>query len=40
MKTDNIPNRRTIGRISKDTKGPAGFHMEALGLWTKPDLLG
>ena len=36
----NRAGRRLIGRISKDTKGPAGYHMEAQGLWTKPELEG
>ncbi len=40
MKQDKHPRRRTVGRISKDTKGSAGLHMEVQGLWTKPDLNG
>jgi hypothetical protein len=32
--------RRGLGSVSKDTKGSAGFHMEAQGLWTRPDLNG
>jgi hypothetical protein len=30
--------RRLLGRVSSDTKGPPGFHMEASGLWNKLEL--
>ena len=32
--------RRVLGRVSNDTKGPPGFHMEASGLWNKEGLSG
>ena len=30
--------RQLLGRVSSDTKGPPGFHMEASGLWNKEGL--
>lgn len=30
--------RRPLGRVSSDTKGPPGFHMEGSGLWNKLEL--
>lgn len=35
MKPDQ---RRPLGRVSRDTKGPPGTHMEVSGLWDKPGL--
>ena len=29
------PARRPLGRVSIDTKGPPGAHMEVSGLWDK-----
>ena len=40
MTNDKLVRRRVVGRISKDTEGSAGSHMEVQGLWTKPDLNG
>ena len=40
MKHKELPCRRPIGRVSSDTKGPPGVHMEASGLWDKPGLTG
>ncbi len=40
MTRDKHTRRRTVGRISRDTKGSVGPHMEVQGLWTKPDLNG
>jgi hypothetical protein len=30
--------RQLLGRVSTDTKGPPGFHMEASGLWNREGL--
>ena len=30
--------RKLLGRVSTETKGPAGFHMEVSGLWNKEGL--
>jgi hypothetical protein len=30
--------RRLLGRVSTDTKGPPGSHMEPFGLWDKLSL--
>lgn len=30
--------RRQLGRVSTDTKGPPGFHMEFSGQWNKLEL--
>jgi hypothetical protein len=30
--------RRSIGRVSTDTKGPPGLYMERSGLWDKTGL--
>jgi hypothetical protein len=30
--------RQLLGRVSTETKGPPGFHMEASGLWNKEGL--
>lgn len=30
--------RRVLARVSRETKGPPGVHMEASGLWDKPGL--
>ena len=38
MKREKTSHRRTIGRVSTDTKGPPGFHMEVSGLWNKLEL--
>lgn len=39
MKREHKPvGRHEIGRISTETKGPPGFHMEASGLWNKEGL--
>lgn len=32
------PRRRVLARVSSETKGPPGVHMEASGLWDKPGL--
>lgn len=32
--------RRVLARVSTETKGPPGTHMEASGLWDKPGLTG
>ena len=40
MACEKALRRRTVGRISKDTRGSAGLHMEVQGLWIKPDLNG
>lgn len=34
----NAEKRHQLGRVSRDTKGPPGTHMEASGLWDKPGL--
>ncbi|HEY1145849.1 MAG TPA: hypothetical protein VGE84_05870 [Allosphingosinicella sp.] len=33
-------SRLPLGRISRDTRGPPGAHMEVSGLWDKPGLSG
>ena len=39
MKVASKSNRRLVlGRVSTDTKGPPGLHMEASGLWAKEGL--
>lgn len=30
--------RRELGRVSRDTKGPLGFHLEGAGLYRKLEL--
>lgn len=30
--------KRELGRVSRDTKGPPGFHMEFSGQWNKLEL--
>ena len=37
-KARHIERRQIIGRVSRDTKGPPGFQMDATGLWNKADL--
>ena len=32
------PKRRSLGRISADTKGAGGPDLEMIGLWHKPGL--
>jgi hypothetical protein len=27
------PSRRVLGRVTTDTKGPPGVHMEGIGRW-------
>lgn len=34
----NEKQRRLLGRVSRDTNGPPGFHMEGSGLWNKLEL--
>ena len=37
-RSSESPRWQLLGRVSTETKGPPGFHMEASGLWNKEGL--
>jgi hypothetical protein len=40
MKKQHRNPRRPLGRVTCDTKGPPGLHMELSGQWNKDGLTG